>query len=123
MLEDLQQDSVPYITTYTKTSDPVSPESESSEDSSDDTNSDSESSQEQTSESSESFDQSITVHNEEEEIPFINMNTKAEVVEPDDEAEGETSPLRPQRTDFPQAKGVQLFTIDDIPSEKWEARF
>ncbi|CDP18016.1 unnamed protein product [Coffea canephora] len=32
MLEDLQQDSVPYITTYTKTSDPVSPESESSED-------------------------------------------------------------------------------------------
>ena len=79
-----------FITTYTKTSDPESPESESSEESSDDTNSDSDSSQEQTSESFESSDQLITSQNEEEEIPFINMNTEAAVVEPDDEAEGKT---------------------------------
>ena len=51
------------------------------------------------------------------------MNSEV-VEEPESEAEEETSTNRPPpRQDFPKAKGVQLFSIDDIPAGKWEAKF
>ena len=47
------------------------------------------------------------------------MVIEAEVVHPDKtDEEGETSGAsRTQRTNFPKAKGVQIFTIDDILAE------
>ena len=53
------------------------------------------------------------------------MVIEAEVVHPDKtDEEGETfGTSRTQRTNFPKAKGVQIFTIDNIPSEQWEAKF
>ena len=85
------------------------------------TDSESESNENQILESSEKVTSS-----EEEEISIINMATEAEVVHLDaeEDGEGETSNAsRTQRTTFPKSKGVQTFTIDDIPSEKWEEDF
>ena len=40
------------------------------------------------------------------------------------EPEGESSETyRPQRIDFPKSKGVQIFTIEYMPSEQWESKF
>ena len=50
------------------------------------------------------------------------MATEAEVVHPDDEEEtGETSSR--QRKKSSKIKGTQIFTIDDVPSSKWEEKF
>ena len=110
MIHELHEESVPYISTYTQASDSSEQEETYSSDGS------------QTSEEENSFDKTSA---DEEEIPMINMATEAEVVHPDDtEDEGETSGAsRTQRTNFPKAKGVEIFTMDDIPAEKWEAKF
>ena len=136
MLKDLHDDLVPYISTYSQVSDSFESDQAKLSDSQVSDNEDSsveiktteeeegESSPNSKGESSpkSSYDQISS----DEHIPVINMATEAEVVHPDDtdeEGEGETSgATRTQRTNSPKAKGVQIFTIDNIPFEQWEAK-
>ena len=118
MLDELHDDSVPYISTYTEHQEDSSEDSSSSARSfskSSDTNQD----------STDTFSEQSS-DEEKEIIPQIHM-ANPEVVHPDDndneEREGETSHDRPQRASFPKSKGVPLFTIDNVPPEKWEAKF
>ncbi|CDP17145.1 unnamed protein product [Coffea canephora] len=137
MLKDFHYDLVPYISTYSQLSDSFESDQAKLSDSQVSDNEDlsveiktieeeeGESSPNCEGESSpkSSYDQISS----DEHIPVINMATKAEVVHPDDtyeEGERENSGAsRTQRTNFPKAKGVQIFTIDNIPSEQWEAKF
>ncbi|CDP18949.1 unnamed protein product [Coffea canephora] len=115
MLDELHDDSVPYISTYTEHQD-------SSEDCSSTMNTLSESSDTDSYSTDNSSEQSFD--EKEEIIPQIHM-ADPKVVLPDDNdnEEGETSQDTPQRATFPKSKGVPLFTIDNVTPEKWEAKF
>ncbi|CDP16520.1 unnamed protein product [Coffea canephora] len=111
VLDELHDDSVPYISTYTEFHDSSSKETSSEE-----------SPSESSSDESVSTDDSSEHSLEEETIPQIHMaEPEPEIVEPDENEE--TSFDQTQRATFPKSKGVPLFTIDNIPPEKWEARF
>ncbi|CDP22087.1 unnamed protein product, partial [Coffea canephora] len=112
-LEEFHDDSVPYISTYTEYHDNSSKTTSSEDNISADT---SDSSEDETDSSEESSD--------EKTIPHINMaEPEPEIVEPEEEQEQSPQYDQHQRASFPKSKGVPLFTIDNIPSEMWEARF
>ena len=122
MMKDLPDDSIPYISTYSQVSDNefTSQESEESEEKEEFSLTDGSSSDISTAKTESSVEKSKI---EDEQIPEIHMadEPEPEVEHLDKEGEASTT-FRPQKTDFPKAKGVQICTIDNIPAEQWEAK-